>query len=212
MCSKDGSSPLLIACLKNHYRTAKKLLEHDANVNQCDERGYSSLMLACKEGNDKIVDFLLKKGADINLCNKNGGSPLCKACEQCHDNIVTMLLSYGADVNLCRKDGLSPLHVACINEQISTVEILLKNDAVNLCDKEGCSVFVYASKIGHESIKQLFKKFGADSNSFSKASCSSLKLKRKNSIVEVLKDDAYGKDVILKYENNRQSSKNVLIQ
>ena len=164
MCTKNGISPLYMACQNGHESTVKVLLDKGAEVNLCTENGKSPLFISCQNGHDKLV-HLLMKGAKLNLCSKTGICPLFIACQNGYDKTVNLLLNFGADINLCNRTGTSPLFIACENGHDSTVNILLNNDAnVNSSTNSGASPLSIACEKGHESIVQTLLSKNADVN------------------------------------------------
>lgn len=86
MCTKDGVSPLYIACQNGHDNIVKLLLSNGADLNICEENGRASpLYIACREGHEQNVILLLSKGAEINPCNKTGLSVSKWTLKYCAD-------------------------------------------------------------------------------------------------------------------------------
>ena len=65
--SKDGTTPLFIACEYGNYAIVKCLVEHGANVNKELKNGKTPLIIACdsRNRNETIVKYLIVNGADI---------------------------------------------------------------------------------------------------------------------------------------------------
>ena len=53
---------------------AKMLIDHGANVDQCDIFGESPILRAVEKSNYKLVELLLEKGADITLERESNGN------------------------------------------------------------------------------------------------------------------------------------------
>lgn len=108
LCIKNGTSPLIVACLYGYDDIVELLLDKGAKINLRDSVGYSPLYAACQNGHDSTIRILLSKGADVNLSSNNGASPIYRACENCHKSTVQLLLKYGADINKRHNAGCSP--------------------------------------------------------------------------------------------------------
>ena len=63
--SHDGlwRTPLMWACIYNHLKTAKFLLEHGADVDRVDCAGATALRWAKNNQNKKLITLLKKHGA-----------------------------------------------------------------------------------------------------------------------------------------------------
>jgi len=62
---KSGMTPLLYAIFNEHNKTAKKLIDHGADVNEVDKDSKTALMYASDNCNLEMVRLLIEKGADI---------------------------------------------------------------------------------------------------------------------------------------------------
>jgi ankyrin repeat protein len=66
-----GMTPFLHACSQNgNIHCLKCLVDHGADIDECDNDGFTSLMWACLRGHMNAVKFLLDNGADKTKVNK----------------------------------------------------------------------------------------------------------------------------------------------
>lgn len=94
--SSFGKSPLLKAIELNHSEIVQELLDHRADVNQCDKNGWSPLHRAAEHGNLELVQALLAHGADVKALTNKGITPLMQAFVKHHSEIVQLLREMGA--------------------------------------------------------------------------------------------------------------------
>ena len=135
------SRPLYTAAEAGHVDMARRLLEHDADVNGRGVRDQTALFVAAREGHLPVVTLLLDRGADVNAGGE-GGAPLHGAAAGAHAEIMTLLLSRGARVDTLDGSGGTPLHAAMgIQEQDAEhVQVLVDHGAqVNARDKDGAT-------------------------------------------------------------------------
>ena len=124
--SKNGITPLMIACYKGHLEFAKVVIKADkSTVNQTDFDGISALTVASFNGHTEIVRLLLENGSNPNMTDNNGGSSLMDASQEGYIEIVQLLLEARADPNLVYKSGESALRLACHCGHSKVVKLLL---------------------------------------------------------------------------------------
>ena len=90
VCGKDGMTPLHIVCCSEksqhaHFKIAKVLVSHGANVNAQDTCGSTPLLLACHSNQIEMVEFLLASGCDANIPDHEGRTPFSVACQMATD-------------------------------------------------------------------------------------------------------------------------------
>jgi ankyrin repeat protein len=64
--SKDGDTPLIIACSEGHAKVAQKLIDAGAVVNGPNAGGWTPLIYAAYYGHRAVVEMLLASEAVIN--------------------------------------------------------------------------------------------------------------------------------------------------
>lgn len=98
---------------------------------------FMALTLASKYGHYKIVKALLENGSiDVNKQNRDRDTPLVLASTHGHSEIVKLLLARD-DIDVNATDGLlglPPLAWASGNNNIGVVELLLKDERINVND------------------------------------------------------------------------------
>nr|XP_022293967.1 uncharacterized protein LOC111104356 isoform X1 [Crassostrea virginica] len=194
--TKNGISPLYIACQNGHESTVKILLDKGAEVNLCTKNGASPLFVSCQNGHDEMVRMLLENGADVNVCNNTGASSLLIACQNGNKTAVKFLLNNGADINLCDENGNSPLIIACRNGREGIVRLLLEKSAkINLCNKRGASPLYTACEIGYEITAKTLLDNDAEIN---------LCTENENSPLYIASQNGYSKTVELLLKNHAE--------
>ena len=133
------STPLHIAILNKHIKTAKLLIENGADVNAKYSYGYTPLHII---NNIDIIKLLIDKGADVNAKDDYRNTPLHYAKDL---EIVKLLIDNGADVNAINNKGKS----LCDKPISLQKRIYIKK-------KRGCfPLIIIPKKIWHN-IKSLF--------------------------------------------------------
>lgn len=125
---KTGSTPLIIAILKENMETVQALIESGANPDKKNRTGVAPLSIAANNGNFEIVKFLLENNAEVNIQNHNGFVPLHDAIENGKIDIVKLLISYGANVN-SKGNKTTPLHFVAVHGHRSIAKLLIKHGA-----------------------------------------------------------------------------------
>jgi ankyrin repeat protein len=135
--SKFGTTPLLAAIKSNNPDSVKYVIEHGANVDECDWNQTTPLHLAAKGSKKEIVSLLIDAGADLNERNKSGQTPLHVAADSNYLYCIFLLVRAGAIVNVTNKDGNTPLHVATDKTNRHDIQ---NHDLVNFLIVSGANV------------------------------------------------------------------------
>ena len=91
--TRDGYTPLTMACRGCHWDTARVLIDNGAGVNIETGNGYTALIFASSEGRLEIVEALIAKGANVNIKTVVGSTALVIASNK---DIVDVLTKAGA--------------------------------------------------------------------------------------------------------------------
>lgn len=96
--SRDGFTPLQLACYFNHEALALYLLEQGADVSLVSQNGMKiqALHAAATHGNPVIVKALLERGANPNARQMDDYTPLDEAKQNNDVTLVELLQEYGA--------------------------------------------------------------------------------------------------------------------
>ena len=146
----DGYTALHLACLNNHIKVVKCLVEFGkANPDLLNVNQQSALHLAVERRHEDIVETLVTAGANVNITDKDGDSPLHECLrhltlsqlrsdsrQQLVDarnlslSIATCLVRQGASLNIRNKKGQTPLDL-CHDPMITSSLQSLSNPNVD---------------------------------------------------------------------------------
>lgn len=112
--SRDGYSPLQLACFFGHEEIARYLVEKGADIHavSMNPMAIQPLHAATASDNEAIVRLLLEAGADPNAAQQDGFLPLHAAAQNGNRAIAELLLAHGADIGLTDSQGNSPRMLA----------------------------------------------------------------------------------------------------
>lgn len=88
----------------------------------------------------------------------NGEPPIFAAVKNGNKEMVQVLLDHGADINFTDKHGQTPFHKAAQELDVNMVELLLRNDANPVKDKDGHDPVYYALKKGEKGVTEVLSK------------------------------------------------------
>jgi ankyrin repeat protein len=121
--NKIGETPLMTACVYNNLKAVKILLQHpDIDVNFGDKKDVTPLIFACLCNNEKLVKKLLKHPkTDVNAtCKVN-------LVKKYHNSEERQLNWWRNPI-----DKQTSLHIACDYGYEKIVELLLKNNNIDI--------------------------------------------------------------------------------
>lgn len=112
--SRDGYTPLQLACFFGHEEVANQLVSRGANVNAISRNPMVIQPIhAATAGNHLgIVRLLLEAGADPNAVQQDGFRPLHAAAQNGNAAMVRLLLEHGADPTFPDAKGQQPRDLA----------------------------------------------------------------------------------------------------
>ncbi|KAH8816611.1 ankyrin repeat-containing domain protein [Xylogone sp. PMI_703] len=120
-----GATPLLIAILYGHPKTAQLLVRNKALQTLPDELGRLPLPSAAENDFDLLVRDLIRAGGDPNMkSGANEDTPLILAAMKGHEKVVRVLLQNGADIMEPNKFGDTVLDIAEEKGSKDMVELL----------------------------------------------------------------------------------------
>ena len=146
----DGYTALHYAVKRKNFDAVSCLVHNGADVNLFTSSKQTPLMMACQlSHNMDAVNLLLNKGANVNLQDRVGQSALHFASSDSGNRDVekvAMLIENGAKVDLQDVDGNTALHHAVLNNSTEICHALLTAKASNLCNSQGWTPLLLASK------------------------------------------------------------------
>jgi ankyrin repeat protein len=125
----NGSSPFLLASMRNHFNVMDLLLDRGANINTTSKHGWTPLMLASKRVDVSAVKYLIEHGADVNHLSPDRWTALAEATNNGSKIIMKMLLEAGADPEIRAQSDWAPLMHAAYRGDLEAVNLLLEAGA-----------------------------------------------------------------------------------
>lgn len=121
--SKEGYSPLTLACYYSNNEVAKFLINNVKDINS--KSGYGTpLMAATVKKNALLVKLLLDKKANPNVADQNGSTALHFSVIFSYEEIIELLMEAKADINLKDNRGNSALDYANITGNKKITQLL----------------------------------------------------------------------------------------
>lgn len=136
------------ACTSANMQLLQDALNKGAQVHAQNDQGKTPLMMVSELGNAALVEYLITRKADTLATNKAGESALHFAIKKSEHSVesspkviqsdriddkitecVQLLIKAGADIEAPDSYGNTPLMCAILNNQLQTVDLLLKNGA-----------------------------------------------------------------------------------
>ncbi|XP_063923686.1 uncharacterized protein LOC135137861 [Zophobas morio] len=151
--TKNGMTPLYIACLEGVYENVETLLGFGASVNTDDEHKKNALHYASTSRgiNRNTIKLLIERGIDVNAQNENGTTALHLTClEGVYENVET-LLNCAASINTTDKNNKNALHYASASRTVNPkiIKLLLnKGISVDCQHKNGTTPLQIACREG----------------------------------------------------------------
>ncbi|MCJ1389511.1 Ankyrin-2 [Xylographa bjoerkii] len=119
--NNHGHNPLACAVLVSHAIAAETLLDHGAQINDCDHEGDTALMQSLYCSADNITQSLLRRGATYTTVNKNSDTILHHAARSGGLEIIQILQAAGLrglDTEAVNKQKKTPLQLARERENV----------------------------------------------------------------------------------------------
>jgi len=121
-----------------------------------------------KHASLEFIEVLLENGLNITDVDDDGLSAIDIAIKFKREDVVNFCLDKGMDINATsRKSGITPILLASCFNNVSMVELLLKNGAeINAQDSNGMSAKDYAKKLGQKKMIAFLDEHGAKYNRY----------------------------------------------
>ncbi|KAK0180405.1 hypothetical protein PV327_006049 [Microctonus hyperodae] len=203
---KKGQTPLHCACFEGHADCAQVLIDLGANLNSRAIYGNSPLHVATCMRYTDIARTLLKAGADTQTVNDAGLTALHVAASQGCKGILESILQYSNKIiNKQCHAGNTPLHLACQNNEVETVEILIKHGADLNCLNAKLQMPIHiAAEMGHTDICKLLLASGANIEQREKGGQTPLYIAARGSFTAIV--DMIIKTARLEYPPNEKNN------
>lgn len=124
--SKEGYTPLTLACYSGNNEVAKYLINNVKNINSKSSYG-TSLMAAVVKNNKVLTKLLIQKKVDVNATDPNGTSALHYAVMFGLEDIIKILVDANADATIKDNRGNSAIDYAKIKGNKNIIKLLKTN-------------------------------------------------------------------------------------
>jgi ankyrin repeat protein len=163
MKDRAQRTPLHIACINNHFKSAHRLIWAGADPNIPLPDGCTILVKAISDGNAEIINLLLQHGANPNGLDNLNTSCLEIAIERHDYETVELLLDHGAHASTRTSAGKSLLEVATSTSDLDLMVLLLDSGAnPNERTRNGVSLLHQALEESDPEMVFLLLEHGAD--------------------------------------------------
>lgn len=167
----DNMSTLHCAIVSNNNRVAQELLKHGLDANMCDKNGATPLHKACIVGNSVGTALLLANDASASVRTDDGNTPLSlarrfnhRACMRVFETASGKTRGLKSRMPKSRMTTKT-LHQACAEDDMQTVESLLKSGAdMNQQNGKKETPLHVACTYGAKDCVRALLKHGADRN------------------------------------------------
>lgn len=158
--TRQGITPLMIACIKGQSQVALFLLDIKAKREIATPTGRTALHYACLGGCIHVVKKMVES-CDINLPTKAGVTPLMIACANDRPEVAYYLMAKGAKRGSVDSRGKNALHYACSGGCLESVKVLVTSENINQANKTGCTLLMAACTRGRIGVAQYLLDQGA---------------------------------------------------
>ena len=127
---KDGVYLMNAAITCKNSSVVNLLIEQGFDIKEADLIGQSLVHKAAANGMIDLIKTLENRGIDVDSKDVYGKSPLHISAKHGHNKVVEFLLVKEVDINLKTPIGKTALHLAIENEQTETINLLIKQGAI----------------------------------------------------------------------------------
>jgi ankyrin repeat protein len=159
-----GETSLHFAARYSRADAAKRLLDHNADVNAVDKRNRTPLHAAVAADALGVFQILLRhRQTDINAADENGITPLMLAVKNNSQDMVEELLGNNAQVDLVDMRMKTALHwAACVNNTSAMKSLLSAGANKDAQDEFEQTPLFLASREGAKEAVELLLSVGAN--------------------------------------------------
>ena len=163
--SKDGTTPLLLACSTGLSDAVKLLLKAKADPNIAYATGDASLHTAISAGCSKeVIQEIIDSGGKVNAVNKRGRTALLLGCFYRQMDSVKVLLEAGADPGIVDEESFSCVHAAIDGRCSKDTLQALVSAYIDGRRKDGTNALLSACRTGQSESVIFLLKAGANVN------------------------------------------------
>lgn len=145
--SRDGTTPLMVAAIRQRVDVVQLLLERGAKLDAVTVNGWSALMFAASKRSICMVKLLLGADTDVvNRASNRGMTAMMRAACNGRCEIIKLLVECGGNVNAVDCDGKTALMFAAMHAHHDAVVTLIKHGAaIDAVTRDGLTAFHYAA-------------------------------------------------------------------
>jgi ankyrin repeat protein len=171
-----GATPLLAACVMNHYAVVELLCSLGADVSHSSVKGNTPLMAVARRHDDSILRLLLQQhGIKVNQRNREGDTALMKAAEAGNVAAVDLLLQHGADACNMNKSGVSAVFCAAAEGHLDVVKLLMQHGAdVTATTYRGGTLLMHTATSNQPHVAEFLINEGLSVHAASDSGCTAL--------------------------------------
>ena len=89
-------TPLIVATHNSHYKAAKLLIKHKAQIDKKNDDGETALHVAVFRGEKAIIQLLLESGSNVDAVDAKGFTALMVAAKNDRKDVVKLLSNHRA--------------------------------------------------------------------------------------------------------------------
>lgn len=172
LIDEEGRIALRLVFESKDLNLLKLLLTKD-NINlPVTDDGYTPLWHAVKINRLEFIEHIIEKGGDVNIRNLSGMTLLMFASSQKHKSgvgainnsceIIKLLIEHNAPLQDQDSKGCTALHYACSGGCFECVNLLFREDSLNLLTARGQTLLITATSGNHPEIVDYLVKKGAN--------------------------------------------------
>lgn len=159
----EGTTPLIISVLNQHFEVAHFLLEKGANPNAQDDFKGTALLYASAINDFQMADLLLFYGASESMSDRDGNTPLMTAVFFGNLETADVLLQNGLNPDITDENKNTPLMVAVQQGNLDMISLLLEYQAgLEKVNKKNYTPLVHAIAFDQDSAALLLIDSGAN--------------------------------------------------